>query len=203
MSASTDIANRALTKVGAKRISDLTEDSREGCAVNSCFSALLRAELQTNLWVFALRRVQLAADTETPVFGRSFQFSLPNDFVRLAPVEPFQAGFPRDFYVENRKILTNEGGPLDFRYVSDDIDTALVDPLFAEALASRIAMEISEELTQSNAKHELLRDNYANFVRLARTQNSITGGPIVPEMDEWVLVRLRGTLSSQYRPFDY
>lgn len=203
MSASTDIANRALTKVGAKRISDLTEDSREGRVVNSCFNALLRAELQTNLWVFAIRRVQLAADTEAPVFGRPFQFSLPNGFVRLAPVEPFQAEFPRDFYIENRKIVTDEAGPLDFRYVSDNIDTALVDPLFAEALASRIAMEISEELTQSNAKHEILRDNYANFIRLARTQNSIAGGPIVPEIDEWVLVRLRGTFSSQYRPFDY
>lgn len=188
MSTRVEIANRALQKVGAKRIGSFTEGSREADSVNVCFDILLKAELQTNLWTFAIKRASIAADSETPT-GRSYQYSLPDDFLRLAPADPSYAPLPSDFLFEGRKVLTSLTAPLKIRYVSFDIDTATVDPLFAEALAARIAMEVSEELTGSASKKDALENAYTFHVSKARQTNSILSGPIAPEEDEWVYTR--------------
>lgn len=189
MSTRVDIANRALQKVGARRIGSLDEGSREADAVKACFDILLKAELQANFWTFAIKRASLAEDTEQPDDERGNQYSLPGDFLRLAPDNPTTNPILPDALLEGRKIITSERAPLKIRYVSWDIDTATVDPLFAEALAARIAMEIVEELTQSSTKRDALESAYQFHIRKARQVNSIEGGPIAPEVDEWVYTR--------------
>lgn len=54
----TEIANRALQKVGAKRIADgalWTESSRNASEVRACYHILRRAEMRRNLWRFSIR----------------------------------------------------------------------------------------------------------------------------------------------------
>lgn len=62
----TQIANRALQRVGAQRIGKLdptkdlwSEDSTNADAVRTCYHMLRRAELRRNVWCFAIRRVAL------------------------------------------------------------------------------------------------------------------------------------------------
>ncbi len=54
-----DIANRALQRCGARRITTLTDDTKNAKEVNFCYDKLRRAELRRNLWRFAIRRVML------------------------------------------------------------------------------------------------------------------------------------------------
>jgi len=194
MASAVDIANRALQKVGAARISSLDEGTREANSVKACYDMLRLAELQTNLWTFSIKRAQLASESTTPLFGRTFSYLLPADFLRSAPLDPMIAEGPSDYLFEGRKFLTDSPGPLDFRYVSSDVSDEFFDPLFAEALAARIAMEVVEELTQSSGKKDTLENAYQFHIRKARTQNSIQSGPVQPEVDEWVYTRqLSGT----------
>lgn len=201
MASNVDIANRALQKVGAARISSLDEGSREANAVKAAYDLTLKAELQRNLWTFAIRRASLAADAETPAFGRTYQYSLPPDYIRKAPLDPTTPPLPDDILTEGRKLLTSDSGPLHIRYVSSTLDEETVDPLFVEALAAKLAYEICQELTQSESKQAALADDYRFAVSQAKSLNSIQAGPREPEVDEWVYVRTQG--NSDVYPYGY
>jgi hypothetical protein len=71
MVSATDIANRALQRVGASRIAEgelFTEDSKNASEIRACYHMLRRAELRRNVWRFAIRTVAIRAiDTDTKV----------------------------------------------------------------------------------------------------------------------------------------
>jgi len=195
-----DIANRALQKIGAARIDSFDEGTREANAVKACYESVRDSELQRNLWTFSIRRASLAADTATPAFGRSYQYSLPADYLRKAPYDRFSAPMPDDALFEGRKVLTDYAAPLEIVYVSNAESEETYDPLFVEALAARLAVEICEELTQSTSKRADLSNDYLFHISQAKSANSIQAGPKTPEVDEWVYVRqLEGSPNHPYR----
>jgi hypothetical protein len=58
----TDIANRALQRVGSERIATgalWTEDSKNASEIRACYHLLRRAELNRNVWRFSIRNVAL------------------------------------------------------------------------------------------------------------------------------------------------
>jgi hypothetical protein len=189
MASREQIANRALQKIGAARVTSLDDGSRNADAVSFAFDFLRDSELQMNFWTFAIRRVSIAADSVAPIFGRTLSYALPADYLRIAPDDPHYPSYYTDRLFEGRKILTDEGGPLQIRYVSNGIPEEQWDPLFADALAMRIAMEVCEELTQSSTKRDAAETAYKYFVDMAKKVNSIVAGPITPEIDEIVAVR--------------
>lgn len=54
-----DIANRALQRVGARRITAFSDNTKNAKEVSFCYDKLRRAELRRNLWTFSIRRVFL------------------------------------------------------------------------------------------------------------------------------------------------
>jgi hypothetical protein len=194
MASRVQVANRALQKCGiSKRLNEYDEDTQQGRAIRACYEMLVETELQRNLWTFATARVQLGADTETPVFDYTFQFQLPADFLRLAPRFPKESTLRDDWQIEGRKILSNDGGPLDVRYVRSGIDEEQWHPLFREGIAARVAHEIIMELKASQAKKDQLATEYVKFMADARRANAIEHGPIQSAIDQWETTRLVGT----------
>lgn len=64
-----DIGNRALQHLGAKRMTALTDLSKNAQAVNFCYDKLRKAELRRNNWRFSIRRAPLRpVDTTTMHF---------------------------------------------------------------------------------------------------------------------------------------
>ncbi len=208
MASEVGIANRALQKLGAGRITSLTQDSVAARACNACYAELRDAETSAHEWSFALYRVQLAADATEPLFGRANAYQLPSDYLRLAHPDPnvvganaywaggvaFSSssgwsGAGSDWIVEGAKIYTNDSGALNVRYVRQITDPNAMNVLFREALASRMALEMCEELTQSNTKKEGLRTDYLSTIREARRVNAILKNPAFPPDDEWLTLR--------------
>ena len=204
MATKIQIANRALQRIGAKRLASLTETSREAQAVNACFDQIVEQELNTNFWTFAIRRAQLTANVTAPDFGRATAYDLPTDYIRVAPDDPTYQSCRKDWLFEGRQLLTNDTGTLNLRYVTNDVEPEDFHPLFANAVAMRIASEICEELTQSSSKLDRVESAYTYFVREARRQNAIESGPINHEIDELVAVRLTGAGSADptLRPYN-
>lgn len=189
MASNADIANRALQKLGAKRITILTEDSRNARAVNAAFETLKEAELREHPWNFAIKRVQLAAETTAPPFGRARYFQLPSDFLRILPPDPEYNMNDLDWQIEGRLIATNDSAPLDVRYIYNVTDPNTMDVLFRECFAARIAMELCEELTQSNTKKAAAEADYDNAIAKAKRTNAIERVAAKPPEDTWVTVR--------------
>lgn len=186
MASDVEICNRALQKLGAKRILSLTDVGVPNAArCNASYELIRDQELRKRPWGFAIKRVQLPADVAVPVFGYSNAFTLPTDCLRILP-----ANTVTDWSVENGKILTNDGAPLDLRYIARIVDPNLFDVNFSEALAAKIAYELCEEITQSNAKQDRALNDYDNAIRDAWQLNAFEKvSEELPE-DPWVAARL-------------
>lgn len=189
MASEVGICSRALQKLGARRISSLTEDSSNARACNAAYEVLRDAELRAHPWSFATDRASLAADSSSPDFGRSNAFQLPSDCLRLLPPYPEDNLNSHDWQIEGRKIYTDESAPLRIRYIKKVSDPNEMDPLFRELLATRIALELCEEVTQSNTKKDALKDDYRNGLNEARRANAIERVAQQPPEDEWITKR--------------
>ncbi len=193
MSSKLVIANRALQKCGVpKRLGTFEDDSQKGRAIRTCYDTLKNAELQNNAWTFSIRRVQLAALSSTPAFEYTFEYQLPADFLALAPLRPTKSDFSDDYEIEGRKLLSNSPGPVNLRIISRDTTEEWFHPLFVEGLASRIAYEIVEELTQSTSQKDSLATDYVKFISQARLRNAIEKGHVRSHIDSYEAVRFSG-----------
>ena len=190
MASIVEICNRALQKLGAERITSLTQDSENARTINVCFDAVRDAELRAHPWNFAIKRVQLAADSTAPAFTYDNAFTLPSDFLRLLPPDDDYNYNDLDWQIEGKKILTNDGAPLNVRYIYRVSDPNQYDSLFVEALACRLAVELCEQLTQSNTKAQIVRDDYVRAIREAKRLNAFENKPAEQQTDTWITCRL-------------
>jgi hypothetical protein len=184
-----EICNRALQKLGAARITSLTQDTPNARSCNVAYNVLRKAELRSHPWSFAIKRAELAADATAPSWGRANSFTLPSDFLRLMDDYPEDNMNNKDWQIEGKKILTDDDAPLYIRYIYDVEDPNEFDSLFSEALSSKIAMELCEEITQSNSKLQAVSEMYKAAIREARRINAIENVAAKPPEDEWITVR--------------
>ncbi|RQQ30526.1 hypothetical protein [Burkholderia stagnalis] len=177
MASQVGICNRALTKIGDKRITSLDEDSKAAATLKSMYDDVLDAALRAHVWSFTKARAQLPALADAPLFGFTQQFRLPADFIRLLQIGQFLI-YPKTdtrglFSIEAGNILTDLGAPLYIRYARRVADPNVMDPLFREAFACRLAAEACEPLTQSSTKKQAAWAEHEQAITAAIRVNAI------------------------------
>jgi hypothetical protein len=199
MASQVDICNRALTKLGAGRITSLGDSSKQARALTACYDTVRKSELSKRYWNFALARKSLPALDTDPDWGFARQFQLPNDYLKLVQVNdiyvaPGLADYRQSddspWAIEGQAILTDFDAPLKVRYVRDIADTGLFHPLFVEVLASKLAMEICYEITQSRQGVDAAGADYKQAMKDAALSNAIERPPVGLPDDSWSLGRL-------------
>lgn len=199
MASEVDIANRALGKLGAATIIDLEEDDPKAVALKIAFPLVRDAELRRRRWRFSLQRFLLPADGTAPAFGFARQFTFPNDCLRLIQIGEYDLGpnlsdyraAPTELWsIEGRAILTNLPAPLPVRTIQRITDTTQFDSCFVETLASRLAYECCERITQSDSKKQLAWEDYRVSIREAVRANALEVAPQEPSDDTWVMARV-------------
>lgn len=204
----TSIANRALQLVGYEPIGSLNDANRGARAINRAYLPVRDSELRKNFWNFSIKRAILAASTVTPLFGKSFYYPLPVDFLDLCapdqintynwgpvPSLPGQALQQDDFSIENmgdntNAIASNMDSPIYIRYVSNSISESVFDAAFCEAFSAALGLMVCEELTQSGGKMKTLEDIYEEAIDMARKRNAFEMKPITPPVDRYITVRM-------------
>lgn len=196
MASSVQIANLALTKLGAARITDLADNTRNARVMNAIFDEKRDAELASHPWTFAIKRAQIPALSAAPAFQWARQYPLPSDYLRLVQIGEDYTFYDSNsgplFQVEGNAILTDEASPLDVRYVYRVTSTGLFSPLFVEALACRLAAEGCEEITQNAAKQEGVWAQHMRAIREAKRVNAIEQPPQQPQDLSWVRAMTEG-----------
>jgi hypothetical protein len=176
----TSICNSALVKVGAERISSITQDTKRAIILNAIYDQVRDSVLRAHRWNFAIKRVALAPTAAVPAFGYNFEYDLPNDCLRLLDTDPDDI----DFVIEERKIRTDEP-TLDVLYIFQNIDESSWDSCFAEAMAWRLASEISYNLTQSSTVAAFCDKKYKEVLAEARSMDGAEGPLKGIEADTW------------------
>jgi len=199
MASQVEIANRALTKLGAARIISFGDDNKQARAVQSMFTIVRDAELRAHVWSFAVKRASLAALVSAPDWGFEYEYELPSDCLRLLQVNDFFQGPSMDDYrnqstaeymLESNKILTDYVAPLKIRYIRREEDTAQWDSTFVEAIACRLAAEMAEDLTQSNQKKDAAWKEYDQALMAAIRSGAVEQQHQDMPDDSWVLSRI-------------
>lgn len=157
------ICNSALTKLGARSIQALGDDSNEANACNLRFEACKRAVLRRHPWNFAIDRVISAPEVATPAFEYAYQHVLPANCLRVLSVDPDTIGYR----IEGRKILADSNA-LNVRFIYD-CNISLVDELFAEALACYLAWDIAYKITGKLDVQKTLWEMYRVALRDAKS----------------------------------
>lgn len=189
MASVVEICNRALQKLGAKRIVSISEDSANARACNACYEVLRDSLIEAHPWSFSIERHSLAADADVPAWGRANAFQLPTGCLGVLPPYPEDNSPYRDWVIEGGKILTNESAPLYVRCKMQITDPNKMHVLFREALACKMALEMCEEITQSNTKKADAKDDFKMTIADARKRNAIESVPVQPPEDTWVTGR--------------
>ncbi len=193
------IINRGLQLLGSPAISSIQENSRGARAMNRAYDPVKLNELRKHFWNFSIKRISIAASATLPIFGKGNYFLLPGDFLMLAPMDQaygITAGGPisgppsvNDWQIEGNQIVSNELGPINMRYVSSDLNESLFDASFCEAFAASLAVNICEELTQSNTKLQNLARMYDDAIKMARRRNAFENRPVQSPTDTWITSR--------------
>jgi hypothetical protein len=126
-------------------------------------------------------------------------FWLPGNFLRQAPIDPKSGsiswlGAPgnlpnNDWRFESKFIVSAESGPLMLRFAADITDVTMMDEMFCEGLAARVALAVCEPLTQSDSKLQSIGMLYRGFMSEARLINAIETGPFEPPLDDFIACR--------------
>lgn len=190
MASTVQIANRALTKLGAATITDMLDNTKSARVMNGMFDIVRDAELAAQPWSFASKRVELPASSTAPPYGWARAFPLPSDYLRLIEVGEDYVYYDTDtgalFQVEGGSILTDQASPLQVRYTSRVTNSGLFPALFIEALACRLAAEACESITQSASKREQAWAEHKQAVREARRANAFEQPPRQLPATSWV-----------------
>jgi len=200
MASNGEMANSALTKLGASRITALTDNVKAAREINAIFELRRDYLLRTHNWSFAMTRASLPALDETPAWGYTTLYQLPTDCLRVVQVNDtwvvpgladYTSGPDSEPYkITGRRIETDIGAPLKLRYIKRVTDPAQFDAAFVEVFASDLADQVCEALTQSNTKREATRAVLRQSLLEAVRSNAIELPPEAIPDDSWILSRL-------------
>lgn len=194
------IANRALSKLGDARITAFDQNNKAARAVDACYEIVRDAEMRRRKWRFTLARTTLPEVTPAPEFGFGHQYQLPADCLQVIGAGDYPPGSlhydlnnafdTAEYSVEGRMILTDQPAPLKLRYKRRITDPALFDVCFVEALASRLAIELCEEITGSSGKKQDCRVDYKTAIGEALKANAVEAPREQMNDDAWLNARV-------------
>ena len=208
----TEICNIALTRIGHKQITALSEGTKAGDLCTLHYARTRNAILRAHPWNFAIRRVTLALDATTPNHEFSYRHALPEgptpprclkvirthweaEGITGAAIYTFPGlmGYAPDtipYRIEGRYLYCNET-VAKIEYIGEITDPTEYDELFVDLFAQRLAAELAIALTDNQSAAKTLWDVYAMKLAEARTTDAQEGTPReIVDLSPWITVRL-------------
>jgi hypothetical protein len=180
-----DIANLALSRLGQTRIVSFDQDDSRARVMKDVYPIAKDTLLRLHPWNFAQKRVALSRLTEAPAFGWSYQYQLPNDFLRLTRTQLLST----DFRVEGDKILANTS-EMKIIYTHRLEDSEKFDMLFVDTLAYMIAADTAMEITASRELLQQMKVLYENSLTKAQFLDSRESADLQHEPSHFLEARL-------------
>lgn len=196
MAADVDIANAALRKVGSPlRLQSLGSSDPKARILNDAYLPTLEAELRRYVWSFAKTRASIAADAAQSVWGNWNRYAVPGDFLYL--IRDDESNQDVDWELEGGNtagtgtfILSQTGSPLNVKYVRREINVALMDPLFKDALAARLGYDNCKALGGTNETRDRVKAEYNFAISEATRLGACEKQSVPPPEDLWVNARI-------------
>lgn len=177
MASSTEICNLALSLLGQEPIVTMDDATKSSRLCIRFYDQTLDYLLRSHSWTFAIHRVSLAAEQETPAFGFAFQYKLPQDCRRVV-----ELNIPDGHYcIERNRVLTDYTD-VQLRYVQSVLDPNDMDAVFIDMFATELASRLCLPITADGDLYKFLRQRTIEIAAEARYTDSIeTAAPKIIE----------------------
>lgn len=174
MASEVEICNAALTYLGDKLITSLTDNNNQARACNARYGMVRDAVTRAHPWNCAMHRVaDQASEATAPVWEFTDSYVLPTapHCLRVVEVRNYK---PEEWIVEGRRLLIS-ASPIDFRYLKRMDTSGDIDSTMVEAISARLAHSICIRLTNDEEKKRELWRTYKEILAEARTMNAFEG----------------------------
>lgn len=173
---------KAARHLGQERPVALTDDTHAVRELLAAYDETLAEALETGLWLWALRTVEISYDPDIdPGFGRTYGYTMPADFVRIANINS-SSNFEPNGELDYDKVgpghtIYADEASFYLRYVSNGatygLNLGAWPETFAEgvgyALAYRCALPIAKDRGDRNDMMTLAEQWYAK----AKVRNAV------------------------------
>jgi len=187
MATDVSICSAALSLLGDKPISSLTEVNRVAATLCSNIYPLAKREvMRSHPWNCLVTRVVLAPLVATPAFEWGFQFTLPGDCMRVLSVG--YDGCPEDYRLEGKRILARTN-TLRLQYVAE-LGEGYWDALLVEVMTKRMVKDLAYPITKSGTLAELKAREYEMAAKKARAVDGQENPP--EDWNDSPFIQVRG-----------
>jgi len=178
------IANLALNIIGADPILAFTDDNERARAINLIYTDTRDAELRAHPWNFAIKRQALTKSTETPAFEFDNKYKLPSDHLRT-----LEFNYREDDYQQEGEYILTDADSAKLRYVARITNPVLFDPLFVQAFAARLAINLAEPVAADTEKVNNAFARYDRAIADARAVDAMENPVPAWEVDTYLEAR--------------
>jgi hypothetical protein len=192
----TSIANLALTRLGAQRVTDIdTEQTENAAKIRAVFDFLRDETLRGHTWNFATQRVNFNKLTTSPLYGFLNEFQIPGNVLRILPPSTgFSSNLAGEYKIEGDKVLTDDD-TFQARCILRIEDTTKWDSTFVEVFATRLQAELAYAIVNNRALANDLTQVYLAKLRAAKAFDAMEDTPDPLQADTWLLERTAGTFA--------
>jgi hypothetical protein len=182
----TQICNRALGRLGALSISDLSEGTQNAAYCGRFLPEAVEHVLGQYDFKFARRRFRLSPEAAEPLFGWRSSFPLPVSCVRLVNVFDggSRSGSAIPYQVENGRILADTGA-LDIVYIERPDNPNFLPQSVRKAVSTHLAYLLSTALTSNEQLIALVSQEAAATLELAKREDAQLGYDPLAEGLPW------------------
>lgn len=160
-----DICNFGLANLGEEgTITSLTEDSKAARLCNLRFNSIRDFVLRDHPWNCAIKQLQLAQISSTPVFGYNYQYQLPVECLRVLRVDEDNE---EKWRIIGRTLHTDLS-TVKAEYIYRVEDTNEFDAQLIEAIAARLSMLLAIPITDSESRLKSMSNLYKSILVSAR-----------------------------------
>lgn len=147
---SLDICNIALSKIGAAKITAMSDKS--DISLQNIYNQARDGLLIKYPWNFARAREELTPNDEAPAFEWAYAYDLPMDFIGRPELYNSKA----EFIIEGLTLLCNDD-KIQLKYTAQVTDVTMYNSLFIECLILGVASELAVIITND----QRLKDSLA------------------------------------------
>ena len=173
------ICNMALREIGAERIGDISEQSKEARVARDLYEASRRRVLAMAEWNGATKAGALTQMEDTTPTYFAYAYEVPTDLIRLIAVTasndpndnvPYKLGFQAGAGDDEAAVyvIWSESNQLYARWVFDQQDLSALSTGFHDVLAFELARVFAVALGKTEAAKELTTRELRRRITLAK-----------------------------------
>ncbi len=149
-----EIINAALIKIGAYKVTSLSDGSAESDVASALYAPVRDALLSSYPWSFATIQVAISLHETAPISDYTYAYALPSDHLRTLSVGTAQKSAGAIYRIQSGRIETDQENIIlsYIRRVSESDEPAY----FTSAFIARLSYEMCIPLTENASRSDVL-----------------------------------------------